>query len=308
MNRASSVIEILVILLNSLSAGQMAQTPPPGPAPGLLIDIWGHKMFIRCVGPAGGSPTVILEAGGGGSSNAWSRVQGLLSPRVRSCAYDRAGLGRSEPGPAPRTMRQEAFELHALLEAAKIPGPFVLVGHSIGGLLVRLYAEQYGSSVVGFVLVDPTHESDVLGSVRYGGWVRLREKATAGRSAPEPRREGKPAGTEYNPEDDYMAEEFQQIYVSRKTNPEPFGNRPLIVLGAGKRSAPPGTSEELWTQFRVEKDGQKIDLSRLSSNSKFVLDPSSGHDMPSENPQLVARSIEEVLEAASKGVRLATCE
>jgi len=179
MRRESIVIGIFVILLSSWAEGQMAQAPQPGPAPGLLVDIWAHKMFIRCVGPVGGGPTVILEAGGGGSSNAWSRVQGLLSPHVRSCAYDRAGLGRSEPGPAPRTTRQEAFELHALLEAAKIPGPFVLVGHSIGGLLVRLYAEQYGSSVVGFVLVDPTHESDVLGSVRCGGWVRLREKATA---------------------------------------------------------------------------------------------------------------------------------
>jgi pimeloyl-ACP methyl ester carboxylesterase len=305
MRRAPSVIGILVIWLGSLAEGQMAQAPAPGPAPGFLVDIWGHKMFIRCVGPADGQPTVILEAGGGGSSNGWSRVQGLLSPRVRSCVYDRAGLGRSEPGPAPRTMRQEVFELHALLEAAKIPGPFVLVGHSIGGLLVRLYAEQYGASVVGFVLVDPTHESDVLGSVRYGGWVRLREKATAGRTVPEPRREGKTAGTEYNPQDDYMAEEFQQIYLSRKTNSEPLGSRPLIVLGAGKRSAPPGTSEELWTQLRVEKDGQKIDLSRLSSNSKFVLDPSSGHDVPTDNPQLVARSIEEVLEAASRAGRLA---
>ncbi len=302
MRRALKVVGILVTVLSSWAERPMAQTPPPGPAPGLLVDIGGHKMYIRCVGPPGGSPTVILEAGGGGSSNGWSLVQDLLLPRVRTCAYDRAGLGRSEPGPAPRTMKQEVFELHALLEAAKIPGPFVLVGHSIGALLVRLYTEQYGSDVVGVVLVDPTHESDVLGSIRYGGWVRLREKAT-GRAVPEPRREGK-ASTEYNPEDDYMAEELQQIYLSRKANPEPLGNRPLIVLGAGKRPAPPGTSEELWTQLRVEKDGQKIDLSRLSSNTKFVLDPSSGHGIPTDNPQLVARSIEEVLKAASKGVRL----
>jgi pimeloyl-ACP methyl ester carboxylesterase len=110
-------------------------------------------------------------------------------------------------------MRQEVFELHALLEAAKVSGPLVLVGQSMGGLLVRLYAEQYGSNVVGVVLVDPTHESSMLGSLRYGGWVRLREKAT-GRAVPEPRRQGKPAAT-YNPEDDFSAEEFQQIYLAR---------------------------------------------------------------------------------------------
>ena len=121
---------------------------------------------------------------------------------------------------------------------------------------------------------------------------------------PEPRREGK-ASTQYNPEDDYLAEELQQIYLARKAKPEPLGNRPLIVLAAGKGPPPPGTSEELWAQLRVEKDGQRIDLSRLSSNSKFVLDPSSGHNIHKDNPQLVARAIEEVLAALSKGVRLA---
>src|SRR4030095_1749967 len=138
-----------------------------------------------------------------------------------------AGSAWSEAGPTPRTMRQEVFELHALLEATKIPGPLVLVGQSIGGLLVRLYTERYGSNVVGVVLVDPTHESSVLGSVRYGGWVRLRGKA-AGRVITERRREGK-ISSEYKPENDYMAEEFQQTYLYRKANPEPLGNRPLIV-------------------------------------------------------------------------------
>ena len=297
----SSFLLVLVILLG-FSYASIAQTRPSGPAPGVLVDVGGHKLHLRCIGPANRKPTVILEAGGGGFSRDWSAVQNLLSTKVRTCAYDRAGSGWSEAGPAPRTMRQEVFELHALLESAKVPGPLVLVGQSIGGLLVRLYTEQYGSDVVGLVLVDPTHESDMLGSLRYGGWVRLREKAT-GRPVPEPRREGKPS-TQYNPEDDYSAEEFQQIYLARKTNPEPFGKRPLIVLAAGKRPQPPGTPDELWAQIRVEKDGQRIDLSRLSSNSKFVLDPSSGHNIQADNPQLVARSIEEILAALTKGVPL----
>ena len=296
-----SLVCIFVVLLGS-RVEPTAQAPPTGPPPGVLVAIGSHTLHLRCVGSAGRGPTVILEAGGGGFSSGWSRVQDLLSPRVRSCAYDRAGSGWSEPGPAPRTMRQEVFELHALLEAAKEPGPFVLVGQSIGGLLVRLYAEQYGSDVAGMVLVDPTHESSVLYSVPAARWVRLREQATA-RSVPEPRREGK-ASTQYNPEDDYLAEEFQQMYLSRTTNPEPLGNRPLIVLAAGKQPPPPGTSEELWKELRQEKDDQKTDLARLSRNSKLVRDPSSGHAIHVDNPQLVAHAIEEVLEAASKGVRL----
>lgn len=271
-------------------------------AEGALVDVGGHKLNLRCVGAPGKGPTVILEAGGGGSLRGWSKVQELLAPRVRSCAYDRAGLGRSEPGPGPRTMRQEVFELHLLLEAAKIPPPYVLVGQSIGGLLVRLYTERYGDDVVGVVLVDPTHESAVLGSLRYGGWVRLREKATA-RPIPEPRRDGPPS-TGNNP-DDYLAEELQQIFLTRKSNPQSLGSRPLIVLAAGKGAAPPGTSEELWAQLKVEKDGQKIDLSRLSSNSRFILDAASGHNIEIDNPQLVARSIEEVLNSLSSGSHLA---
>jgi pimeloyl-ACP methyl ester carboxylesterase len=199
-------------------------------------------------------------------------------------------------------MRQEVFELHLLLEAAKITGPYVLVGQSIGGLLMRLYTERYGENVLGLVLVDPTHESDMLGSLRYGGWVRLREKATA-REVPEPRREGKPP-TGNNPDDDYLAEELQQIFLARKVNPQSLGNRPLIVLAAGRKAAPPGTSEDLWTQIRTEKDGQKIDLSRLSSNSKFILDPASGHNIESDDPQLVARSIEEVINSVESGTHL----
>jgi pimeloyl-ACP methyl ester carboxylesterase len=286
-----------------LAERAVAQAPQAGPVPGALVDIGGHRLHIHCVGPPSPGPTVVLEAGGGGSSKDWSAVQDLLSSRVRTCSYDRASLGWSEPGPAPRTMRQEVFELHALLEAAKITPPFVLVGQSIGGLLVRLYAEQFGSDVVGVVLIDPAHESGVLGSVRYGGMVRLREKAAEGRSAPEPRREGK-ASTQYSPDDDYLAEELQQMYLARKANPVPLGTRPLIVLAAGKRPAPPDVSEDQYAPLRVERDGQLIDLSRLSGNSKFILDPTSSHAIHIDNARLVARAIEEVVAALSRGVPL----
>jgi pimeloyl-ACP methyl ester carboxylesterase len=300
--RAVEVSAALLIALGTSGAPAMAQPRPSGPAPGILVSVGGHKLHVRCLGPAEASPTVVLEAGGGGHSSVWPSVQELLAPRVRTCAYDRAGSGWSEPGPAPRSMSQEAFELHALLDAAKIPRPLVLVGHSIGGLIARTYTERHGNDVAGVVLVDPTHESGVVYSTRAGGWVRLREQGK-GRAVPEPKREGKPSA-QYNPDEDYLPEEFQQLHLSRTANREPLGSRPLIVLAAGRRPPPPGTPEEQYKPMRQERDEQVRDLAGLSRNSKFVLDPSSGHGIPADNPQLVARAIEEVVTAVRQRARL----
>lgn len=295
---------VALLVVTASVAWLIAQPPrPAGPAPGVLVDVGGHELHIRCVGPDEATPVVILEAGGGGFSSGWTPVQERLSPRVRSCAYDRAGSGWSAPGPAPRTMRQEVYELHALLRAAKVPGPYVLVGQSIGGLLVRLYAEQHRRQVAGMVLVDPTHESSVLFNLRLGRWARLRELAT-GRRVPKPRRTG-PSSAQYDPKEDYQSEELQQIYLSRQARPDLLGDRPLIVLAAGRRPAPPGTADDVWKPMRQERDDQVADLVRLSRNAKFVLDPPSGHNLHADNPSLVARAIEEVVAAASTRTRLA---
>ena len=269
----------------------LAQPKSTGPAPGTLVEVGDHKMHIRCEGPADGKPVVIFESGGGGFSKDWNAVRSFLPSGVRTCAYDRAGLGWSEPGPAPRTMAQEAFELHTLLEIAKTTGPFVLVGQSIGALNVRVFVEQYASEVAGIVLVDPTDESSTLFNLRVNRWIKLREMAK-GRAVPAPRLTGPSS-----PNDDYLGEEAQMLYLHRQQNPEPFGDRPLIVLAAGKRSPPPGMTEESYRELRREKDQERVDAARLSRNSKFILDPESGHNIESDNPKLVARAVEEVVEA-----------
>jgi pimeloyl-ACP methyl ester carboxylesterase len=270
---------------------------------GRLVDIGEHRLFLSCGGAKGSGPTVVMEAGGGGTSAEWTAVRDQLGPDVRVCAYDRAGLGQSDPGPAPRTMHQEVFELDALLQAANERPPFLMVGQSIGGLLVRLYAAAHPGDVVGLVLVDPTHESAVLGSLRYGGWVRLREKAT-GVSVPEPRSSIR-GGPPENPSADYMAEEFQQMFIARQQTPQALDGRPLIVLAAGKRPAPPpGTSDELWKSLRDERDEQVRDLVGLSSNAAYIRDDASGHNLHRDNPALVVQSIREVRDAAMRGTRL----
>jgi pimeloyl-ACP methyl ester carboxylesterase len=125
------------------------------PPPGQLIDVGGHKLHIHCLGE--GSPTVILDHLGDGTSAQWGWVQPAVATATRVCAYDRAGHGWSDPGAEPRDAHHQARELHALLTNANIPGPYVLVGHSLGGLYVRMYADQHPSDVAGMVLIEGTH-------------------------------------------------------------------------------------------------------------------------------------------------------
>lgn len=126
-----------------------AKTYPP---PGELVDVGGYQLHINCTGTGG--PTVVIEAGLGDWSTGWGLVQPEVAKRTRVCTYDRAGWGWSDAGPLPRDATQFAKELHILLKNANIPGPYVMVGHSLGGLVVRVFVHDYASDVAGAVLVD----------------------------------------------------------------------------------------------------------------------------------------------------------
>jgi pimeloyl-ACP methyl ester carboxylesterase len=123
--------------------------------PGRVIDVGGNKMHIDCLGE--GSPTVVLDSGLGDTYASWRKVQPQMAKFTRVCSYDRAGLGYSDASSRPRTSRVIAEELHALLQSAGIPPPYILVGHSMGGYNVRLFASLYRSEVAGMVLVDASH-------------------------------------------------------------------------------------------------------------------------------------------------------
>lgn len=139
------------------------------PAPGRMVDVDGFEMHLYCTGD--GSPTVVLEPGGGSSSLVWYLIQPEIAATTRVCAYDRAGMGWSDSGPAPRDGKRIASELHTLLSRADIPGPYALAGWSYGGLFARSFAVQYPDDTAGLVLLDASHTDiwtrTALGQSRY---------------------------------------------------------------------------------------------------------------------------------------------
>jgi pimeloyl-ACP methyl ester carboxylesterase len=247
------------------------------PPPGQMVGVGGHSLHINCLGR--GSPTVVLDAGSGGFSAQWVRVQREVSGTTRVCSYDRAGMGWSEMGPEPRDAKQISSELHTLLKGANIEGPYVLVGHSFGGLYVRTYAARYPDEVAGVVLVDSSSPKQVSHQpvtrdsnepqkqifavvprlARLGvslparlGVVRLLSKLDpASPELPQQQRAQIDALTPSTRQWTTSALEF--IAPTQTLRLGSLGNKPLAVVTAG-------ASEPSWLK-------QQDDLATLSSNS-----------------------------------------
>jgi pimeloyl-ACP methyl ester carboxylesterase len=286
------------------------------PPPGQLVDVSGHRLHLHCVGQ--GSPTVVLDAGLGGFSLDWDAVQPQIATSTRVCAYDRAGLGWSEPGPSPRSPQQFATELHALLTNAGVTGPYVLVVHSISGKTARVFASQHPTEVAGMVLIDARHESvdqhltaeqvaaeraqqqrfqNMIKWMARFGLVRLLWASAWPRVLP---------GTEnLSPEtrtaigvlqarprqiESALAEGRARADSNTLLQaPASLGDTPLIVLA----SAQSVDHLPFW------KEAQQI-MTGLSSNSRLIVAP-GGHAVHFEQPALVAESIREVVDAARTG-------
>ncbi|MFZ0061184.1 MAG: alpha/beta hydrolase [Pyrinomonadaceae bacterium] len=239
-------LTVLLLLMSMIAVGQQRDRKPIYPPSGKLVDIGGYRLHLNCTGKSG--PTVVLIAGAGDFSFDWGLVQPGVSRFTRACSYDRAGLAWSDPGPTPRTMRQDAHELQLLLRAARIKAPYVLVGHSIGGLIARVYAEQYPGEVAGMLLVDSTHEDTTL--MYQGKLVRVREGSTGivvppvqtmRSSPPKPPTAADIAQFEFN----------QKMFGAPKTEP-PFDKLPVSTqaMRLWFRSQPPraAAGSDFWAE------------------------------------------------------------
>jgi pimeloyl-ACP methyl ester carboxylesterase len=308
-----SVIAILAIVplvgasYEAVASARDAQTYR---APGELIDVGGRRVHLNCTGQ--GSPTVILDAGLGGSSLDWALVQPELSRTTRTCAYDRAGMGWSDPASGRRTADQIAAELAMLLSEARIEGPYVLVAHSLAGKHARLFALRHREEVVGMVLLDARHEyvdahttaeeqrsfnENVAGqAMQYSvarrlGIVRVMGSHLAGVPAiPEAaRREMALLATSSAAINATSAEADERAASDDGLRAAPsLGQIPLVALAAGQSMSDPRWAE-----------AQRLS-STLSTNGRLIIAQGSSHAVHWDQPQLVIATVREVIAEAQE--------
>ena len=271
---------------------ELAATPPPGH----LVDIGGYRLHLWCTGD--GAPAVILDTGLGGSTPGWGFVQPDVARFTRVCSYDRAGMGYSDPGPSPRTARRIASELARLLVRSGIGGPVVLVGASIAGFNVRVFASDHPERAAGLVLVDASHEDQAhevppmarfvpllstFGVLRLFGVsfgqrveslapsVRQFARATSFRAA------------------GYQAAADEIIHIRESASEVRSSRRKLtipVLVVTGGRGA-----DENWRQLQR-------DQASLSERGCLMIAEQSGHVVPVDQPEVIVDAIRIVVETA----------
>jgi pimeloyl-ACP methyl ester carboxylesterase len=291
--------------------------------PGRLVDVGGYRLNLYCIGH--GSPTVVFDAGLEDWAPAWITIQPVIARTTRACTYDRAGNGLSDPGPMPRTTARIVTELHTLLRNAGEKGPFILVGHSFGGINVRHYADRYLSDVAGLVLDDASAEQllhymtpkdqrendeSIAQAQHYMVHCEhLAQRGFRGASAKDLHKcpgmffRGLPAPKDFPPQLDstlvYEAERAKQYAASASEfgnftssgmrallrEDSAYGSIPLRILVAYHHDASP--------QFEAQWRTVHRQWLKLSSDSKYIAATESGHYIQFDQPQLVIQAIEE---------------
>jgi len=310
---------------------------PPLPAPGRLVDLGGWRLHLHCSGVrAAAQPLVVLEAGAGDFSVDWSLVQPSVASFARVCSYDRAGTGWSDLGPRPRTMEQIVWELHALLARAGERAPYLLVGHSYGGALVRLYQRAYAADVAGLVLVDAQGDDPVR--LMPGGKVGRSSDLAKGEPIPGvktagPLRESdvpqriiamiepqlrQMAPRANDPPRDLLPPDAQRMRTwtlgqlkHALSNDNPVEAEELGLLRADRAQSPHPLGDlplVVLSRGRAEDDAaaeeghrrEQAELVVLSRSGRQVVAERSGHHIPLQEPELVVAAVRDVLSATTR--------
>ncbi len=272
--------------------------------PGKLVDVGGHSLHINCTGT--GSPTVVLEPGLGEPSVAMAWIAPAVATSTRVCVYDRAGRGWSESASGPQDGVQTATDLHTLLERAGEPGPYVLAGHSAGGIYVLNFAKLYPQQVVGVVLLDSMHPGQYTKIGSWPGFYEMFRRAsallpslsrfglghamygTAYGDLPEPARDEQRAFWTTPRHSRSVRDEFSKLRtaMTQARSLTSLGDRPLVVVTAKKEA------EDGWMAAQDE-------LAALSTNSDHRIVADATHSSLTENEASAAHSIQAILDVVN---------
>jgi pimeloyl-ACP methyl ester carboxylesterase len=311
---------VLGVLMLAIAARGEAQPPSPpasatpsaSPAPstyvrpappGELVDIGGRRLHVECSGPATG-PTVIIEAGMSQfvAHGTYGEARQRIAAFARACIYDRAGLGWSDADPSPRTHDAMVDDLHRLIEAKRLPRPLVLVGHSMGGLLVRRYAQRHPRDVQAVVLLDATPEAYLFTPAAAAERAALVARISAGLANAKPgvpvvaMPASTPAATQlaFTPE---VLAALREEYAAIDRTPEAMrgpggygtlGDVPLFVVRRGKTATPPSPSDAQWRS-------QQESLLALSRKSTMIVAEGAGHMFVYEQPAIAVAAVRQAL-------------
>jgi len=250
----------------------VAPLAPPAQAGSRRIDVGGYKLNLRCAGE--GVPVVLFDSGAGDSSDTWDWVVPEVRRFTKVCTYDRAGLGKSDVGPFPRTSDRIVDELDRLVKRAGVLGPYVLAGHSFGGLNMRLFASLHPESVAGLVLVDATPED-----------FPATDASLRTRDENEKLRTDRALGTPtFRSELDSMIASAASVRAARPTE------APVVVLTAAHADASV-TFRETWTVLQKRMVG-------AFPHARQVLADHSGHYIQYDQPELIVAAIRELIDGA----------
>ena len=298
LKKIHNLLYILFITFFTFATVNASDDEPFRP-PGRFVNIGFQTMYIDCVGNK--SPTILIDVGIAGSSASWYKIAQTLSNNVRTCLYDRAGYGWSDPGRGERTTATIVHELNLLINKAEIPGPFVLVGHSFGGFTARYLAAKFPKNVVGLVLVDSSHPEQIY---RLSALDNVKQKSlVTGRKNLPPEdfseferkwyflNSSRKATLAQMGELKYFKESAYQVKHSG-----PIKDIPVAVLSRGIRQLPELSGISLENEWQ---DMQK-DLLKLSRNSWHLIVTDSGHEIHREAPNHVIENILKVVNKSKK--------
>jgi pimeloyl-ACP methyl ester carboxylesterase len=283
------------------------------PPPGRLVDVGGYKMHIDCTGQ--GSPVVVLDAGLGDSYVSWRKVQPEIAKLTTVCSYDRAGLGFSDASPHPRTSKIIAEELHTLLHNAGVAFPVILVGHSMGGYDVRLFASLYRNEVAGMVLVDASHSEQqkrfppALNDLD-ASWLREEEFLEFATPFGIPRLLGfcgpdpvlRAAECNFHSAREGVAElkAFPESAAQTAATGS-LGDLPLLVLSHDPGTAQPDLPEDLVKPTNDAWQQMQTELAQLSTRGTQVIAKNSGHYVQLDRPDVVIDGVRNVVGQVRSG-------